>query len=237
MQLIQSRSWTMGVKSRSVETLLCFCRLTGIQTWCSGRVKRIWWVHLSWNQSDLNLIKVHIQLTSWVWVIFLRFTLNEPVHKSLNLLFCWGTFWQTSCTDEKQSLKTATEVPPETCSCRFRPYITLKLFRKSARICIVLTLYKTATVWSGLHQQTFDQQKWLYCWCQFLSYCLLIVFNKGSIGTNYMVLRLGIDNALCLMMCEKLWLCVCLRGGGSRFSSFLSVWRHSCGCICFPPAL
>lgn len=110
----------------------------------------------------------------------------------------------------KQSLKTATEVPPETCSCRFQPYITLKLFRKSARSCIVLTLYKTATVWSGLHQQTFDQQKWLYCWCQFLSYCLLIVFNKGSIGTNYMGLRLGIDNVLCLMMCKKLWLCVCM---------------------------
>ncbi len=43
-----------------------------------------------------------------------------------------------------------------------------------------------------------------------MSYCCLIVFNKGSIGTNYMGLRLGIDNALHLMMCEKLWLHVCV---------------------------
>lgn len=72
-------------------------------------------------------------------------------------------------------------------------------------------------------------KKWLYCWCRFLSY-RLIVFNKESIGTNYMVLRLVIDKALRLMMWEKLGLCLCawkVSDGG--------LWYLKCGCVRFPP--
>lgn len=83
------------------------------------------------------------------------------------------------------------------------------LLRKSASNSLAPAVFeKSSIVCSCLHHPTFDQQKWLYCWCRFLSY-RLIVFNKESIGTNYMVLRLVIDKALRLMMWEKLGLCLC----------------------------
>lgn len=174
------------------------------------------------------------QVVELIAAVSTGYNWNEPIQhewsKNPNLLFCWDTFWQT-CTDEKTVSKDSNRSISRNLPLQISPYhcnVTLDLFRRSARKCIVLTHY---TVYSGSHQQTFDQQKWLYCWCQFLSYCRLIVFNKGSIGTNYMGLRLGIDNALCLMMCEKLWLCLCVcvhiyafERRGRQFSVMSCMW-------------
>lgn len=167
----------------------------------------------------------------------ISFIFNKNIHTDV-LYIVLLRLWQWAFCLKKISFQREQEISKDPSfqisPRRMQHYFEWSLI-KSALNSLVPTIFeKSSIVCSCLHHPTFDQQKWLYCWCRFLSYCL-IVFNKESIGTNYMVLRLVIDKALRLMMWEKLGLCLCVWKVSDGVFGTWSVYKNACGCVRFPP--